>query len=64
MGFFSRGLTKAVLSSWGKVPDERDWEISARMSSSMHRKLSLKNLVGMGSRGQVDDLSCATDFRS
>ena len=64
MGFFSRGLTRAVLSSWGKVPDDSDWVIRARTSSSMHMKFSLKNLVGIGSRGQVDDLSCVTDFRS
>ena len=34
----------------------------ARTSSSMHSKFSLKNLVGMGSRGQVECLSCETVF--
>ena len=36
--------------------------IRARTSSSIHSKFSLKNLVGIGSKGQVECLSFETIF--
>ena len=62
MVFLSKGLIRAVLNSCGKVPEVSDDEIRARTSSSIHSKLSLKNLVGIGSRGQVEFLSLETVF--
>ena len=61
-GFLSNGLTRAVLSSWGKIPEDSDDVIRARTSSSIHSKFSLKNLVGIGSKGQVECLSFETIF--
>ena len=60
----SRGLTRAVLRSCGKIPDFREWVIIVRKSFSMQSKLSLKNLVGIGSKAQVDGLSFETVFLS
>ena len=44
--FFRRGLTRAVLSSDGKIPVSREQFIMARMSLDTESKMVLKNLVG------------------
>ena len=62
--FFRRGLTRAVLSSDGKIPVSREQFIMARMSLDTESKMVLKNLVGRGSRGHVDGFSCDTTLLS
>src|SRR4029434_4772992 len=62
--FFRRGLTRAILSSDGKIAVGREQFAMARMSLDTESKMVLKNLVGRGSRGHVDGFSCDTTLLS
>ena len=64
MLFFRRGLTRAILSSDGKIPVSREQFTMARMSLDTELKMVLKNVVGMGSRGHVDSFSYDTTLLS
>ena len=62
--FFRRGLTRAVLSSDEKIPVNREQFTMARMSLNTEFKMILKNVVGIGSRGHIDDFNCDTTLLS
>lgn len=51
--FFKRGFTRAVLKAIGKQPDCRQTLIICNSSAEIQLKTVLKNLLGIGSRGQV-----------
>ena len=64
MLFFKVGFSKAVFKSDGNIPVLRERLTISSTSSDTESKIALKNLVGMGSREQVDDLRLETTLHS
>ncbi len=56
MGFLSRGLSTAALKDCGTQPVSREGLIISRRQVLSRGRVSLRSLVGMGSKRQVAGL--------